>query len=285
MPSTSPSTVSLMPREHEAARRVLPERHVGGTSSDCGVPPASATTLESCIAKHDEWAAAISSSRAGRAVGVVGRALGERDLERCRVPSWSARPGRTRPAGRRSRRCVRCVWAWCLLVAGMRAPVPARSPNLHSWASTATARSDGLAIVNLTGLRCGHELRTFARARAVPTYRPGLRAEGDRAARRAVGPRAPLPDRRRAQDGRARAVRAHHARGVRRRRAVGRGRWLHEPVSRDRGDRPRRPVDGHHARGGGRARDQPDPHLRHRRAEADAGSPTWSPAPSWPASA
>ena len=37
----------------------------------------------------------------------------------------------------------------------------------------------------------------------------------------------------------------------------------------DRGDRPRRPVDGHHARGRGRPRHQPDPHLRHRRAEGD----------------
>ena len=80
-----------------------------------------------------------------------------------------------------------------------------------------------------------------------------------------VGPRAPLPDRRRAADGQARPVRAHRAGGVRRRR---RGRRLHQPLRRDRGARPGRPVDGHHPRGGRRARDQPDPHLRHRRAEA-----------------
>jgi short/branched chain acyl-CoA dehydrogenase len=38
-------------------------------------------------------------------------------------------------------------------------------------------------------------------------------------------------------------------------------------VRRDRGARPGRPVDRHHALGRGRARHQPDPHLRHRRAE------------------
>ena len=62
----------------------------------------------------------------------------------------------------------------------------------------------------------------------------------------------------------------HRARGVRRRR---RGRRLHQPVRGDRGDRPRRPVDGHHPRGGGRPRHQPDPDLRHRRAEGS----TWLP--------
>ena len=55
------------------------------------------------------------------------------------------------------------------------------------------------------------------------------------------------------------------ARGVRRRR---RGRRLHLALRRDRGDRPRRPVDGHHPRGRRRPRHQPDPDLRHRRAEA-----------------
>ena len=59
---------------------------------------------------------------------------------------------------------------------------------------------------------------------------------------------------------------------------AGRGRRLHQPVRRDRGDRPRRPVDGHHPRGRGRPRHQPDPDLRHRRAEAARGCPTWSPA-------
>ncbi len=54
-------------------------------------------------------------------------------------------------------------------------------------------------------------------------------------------------------------------RGVRR---DGRRRRLHLAVRRDRGDRPRRPVDGHHPRGGRRPRHQPDPDLRHRRAEA-----------------
>ena len=109
-------------------------------------------------------------------------------------------------------------------------------------------------------------LRAVPRARGVPAQRPRVRRGRDRAARRAVGPRPPLPGRRRAEDGQARAVRAHRARGVRRR---GRGRRLHQPLRRDRGDRPGRPVDGHHPRGRGRARHQPDPDLRHRRAEAD----------------
>ena len=61
------------------------------------------------------------------------------------------------------------------------------------------------------------------------------------------------------------------------------GRRLHQPVRRDRGDRPGRPVDGHHARGRGRPRHQPDPHLRHRGAEAALAArprrrPTRSPA-------
>ena len=109
-------------------------------------------------------------------------------------------------------------------------------------------------------------LRAEPRARGVPAERPRVRRGGDRAVRRAVGPRAPLPGRRRAEDGQARAVRPHLARGVRRRRG---GRRLHQPVRGDRGDRPGRPVDGDHPRGRGRPRDQPDPHLRHRRAEAD----------------
>ena len=101
-------------------------------------------------------------------------------------------------------------------------------------------------------------------------------------ARRAVGPRAPLPGRRRAEDGRAGPVRADLARGVRRRR---RGRRLHQPVRRDRGDRPGRPVDGHHARGRGRPRHQPDPDLRHRRAEADLAARPGRRRARWPASA
>ena len=42
------------------------------------------------------------------------------------------------------------------------------------------------------------DVRAVPRARGVPPYRPRLRRGGDRAARRAVGPRPPLPGRRRA---------------------------------------------------------------------------------------
>ena len=86
----------------------------------------------------------------------------------------------------------------------------------------------------------------------------------DRAARRGVGPRPPLPGRRRAGDGRARAVRHPVPGGVRRRR-----RRPHDAVHRHRGAGPGRPLDGHHPRGGRRPRRQPDPPVRHRGAEAD----------------
>ena len=98
-------------------------------------------------------------------------------------------------------------------------------------------------------LGCAHELRAVRGPRAVPSHGARLRGEGDRPARRPVGPRPPLPGRRRAEDGSAGPVRAERARGVRRRR-----RRLHQPVRGHRGDRPRRPVDGHHARGGRRTR-------------------------------
>ena len=101
-------------------------------------------------------------------------------------------------------------------------------------------------------------------ARGLPQGRARLRRARDRAARRAVGPRPPLPGRARARDGRARPVRPRRPRGVRRRAA----RDFTIAVRRDRGARPRRPVDRHHARGRRRPRHQPDPHLRHRRAEA-----------------
>ena len=45
---------------------------------------------------------------------------------------------------------------------------------------------------------------------------------------------------------------------------AGERRRFHQPLRRDRGDRPGRPVDGDHPRGRGRPRDQPDPDLRHR---------------------
>ena len=112
--------------------------------------------------------------------------------------------------------------------------------------------------------------------------RPRVRGGRDRTARRAVGPRPPLPDRRGAADGQARADGPHRAGGVRRCR---RGRRLHQPLRGDRGDRPRRPVDGHHPRGGGRTRHQPDPDLRHRRAEGAVAPRPRRRARPWPASA
>ena len=100
-----------------------------------------------------------------------------------------------------------------------------------------------------------HSVRDFAEAEIAP-------------ARGGVGPQALLPGRGRAEDGRLGlfGLTAPEEYG-------GVGRRLHQPVRRDRGDLPGRPVDGHHARGGGRARDQPDPHVRHRRAEGSSWLP------------
>ena len=99
---------------------------------------------------------------------------------------------------------------------------------------------------------------------ALRTGRARLRRGRDRAARRGVGPRPPLPGRRRARHGRPRAVRHPVPGGVRRRR-----RRPHDAVHRHRGAGPGRPLDGHHPRGRRRPRGQPDPPLRHRGAEAD----------------
>ena len=54
-------------------------------------------------------------------------------------------------------------------------------------------------------------------------------------------------------------------------------RRLRLAVRGDRGARPGRPVDRHHAVGRRRARRQPDPPVRQRRAEATGGCPTSSP--------
>ena len=111
--------------------------------------------------------------------------------------------------------------------AGSRRPAARRctsragsAPRRRSAATTSTSRSSGdrrceartcrLAIVNQRG-NCRHErtdVRAVPRARGVPPQRPRVRRGRDRAARRAVGPRPPLPGRRGAEDGRARAVRA-----------------------------------------------------------------------------
>ena len=74
-------------------------------------------------------------------------------------------------------------------------------------------------------------------------------------------------------------VRPQRPGAVRRRR-----RRLHQPVRGHRGDRPRRPVDGHHPGGRGRARHQPDPDLRHRRAEGHLAARPGRGHGSWPAS-
>ena len=109
------------------------------------------------------------------------------------------------------------------------------------------------------------DVRAEQGARGLPQGRPGVRRGGGRAAHRDVGPGAPLPGRPGPQDGRARAVRPGRAGGVRRH---GRRRRLHQPLRRDRGARPGRPVDRHHALRRRRARHQPDPDLRFRGAEA-----------------
>ena len=126
------------------------------------------------------------------------------------------------------------------------------------------------------------QFRAEPRARGVPAERPRVRRGRDRAVRRAVGPRPPLPGRRRAEDGQARAVRAHLARGVRRR---GGGRRLHQPLRGDRGDRPGRPVDGDHPRGRGRPRASTRSSPTAPTSRSRPGCPTSSPARRSPASA
>ena len=119
-----------------------------------------------------------------------------------------------------------------------------------------------------------HDVRAEQGARGLPHGRARVRraevaphvAQWDRAAH--------FPADARAQDGRPRAVRPRRPGGVRRRASGD----FTQPVRRDRGARPRRPVHRHHARGRGRPRHQPDPHLRHRGAEGSASCPTSSPA-------
>ncbi len=102
---------------------------------------------------------------------------------------------------------------------------------------------------------------------ALRRVRARVRRGRDRAARGGVGPRPPLPGRRRAGDGRPRAVRHPVPGGVRR------GRWRpHDAVHRDRGAGARRPLDGDHPRGRGGPRSQPDPQVRHGGTEADVAA-------------
>jgi hypothetical protein len=60
-PSTSPRTVRTI-RVMCGAPSFSPSVTAAVTSSACVVPPALPISLDSAMAKHDEWAAAISSS-------------------------------------------------------------------------------------------------------------------------------------------------------------------------------------------------------------------------------
>lgn len=62
-PETSPRTFRVMPVSLKPPLSLSgPSETSADTSSDSGVPPASAMFAESCIAKQAEWAAAMSSS-------------------------------------------------------------------------------------------------------------------------------------------------------------------------------------------------------------------------------
>ena len=117
------------------------------------------------------------------------------------------------------------------------------------------------------------------RAAGLPRPRPRLpRARGGPAPD-AVGPRRVRRPRDRAQDGRARVLRPHHPRGVRRRR-----RRLRHLLAGDGGARPRRLRAARDRVGQQRARRQVDPLPRQRGAEAGVAARSWPPRPSSAAS-
>ena len=167
--------------------------------------------------------------------------------------------------------------------------VPARSSPARARGRTSTspgpafldaARGDYLSQPGGTGYgvrlivelasRSSRELRPHRRAPArcaAPCASSPTRAR--RAGRRRARPRAPLPVRARRGAGRARADGHADPRGVRRRRR------RHALVrDRDRGADADRLLRRDHGRRAHVARDDADPALRQRRAEAASGCPT-----------